>query len=225
VTITGTNFTGATSVTVGGVACTPFIVVSATQITCTTPPGSVGTANVQVSTPGGATAANTLYTYALYTVGSGGGSDAVQADMLSPTCSGFESAVFSPTSGNAPNGDPNVYSKLTFTTTCTSVTIRMTFPQLIAGRSKFWKFYDGQWHDWTTLVAMDYTNKTVTFTVTDQGLGDTNPTSGVITDPVQLSVGTDMGGVTSVPTLSEWGLILMSGLLGLCGMVQMRRRR
>ena len=225
VTITGTNFTGATSVTVGGVACTPYTVGSPTSITCTTGAHAAGTANVQVTTPNGTTAANTLYTYALYTVSSGGGSDAVQADMLSPTCTGFEAAVFSAVSGNAPNGDPNVYSKLTFTTTCASVTIRMTFPQLIAGRSKFWKFYDGQWHDWTNLVAMDYTNKTVTFTVADQGLGDTEPTQGVITDPVQLSVGPDVGGLTPIPTLSEWGLILLAGLLAMFGMAHVRRRR
>ncbi len=63
VTLTGTNFTGATGVTFGGTAATSFLVTSATTITCTTPGGAAGTANVVVTTPGGTNAANTLFTY------------------------------------------------------------------------------------------------------------------------------------------------------------------
>ena len=63
VTITGTGFTGATGVTIGGAAATSVNVASDTSITCNTPAGGVGTASVVVTTPGGANAANTLYTY------------------------------------------------------------------------------------------------------------------------------------------------------------------
>jgi hypothetical protein len=63
VTITGTDFTGATAVTIGGVAAASFTVDSATQITATTPAGTAGTASVLVTTPGGTNAGNTLYTY------------------------------------------------------------------------------------------------------------------------------------------------------------------
>ncbi|WP_439623756.1 beta strand repeat-containing protein [Gemmata sp.] len=55
-TITGTNFTGATGVTVGGVAATAVTVVNATTITATTPAGTAGIANVVVSNPGGPSA-------------------------------------------------------------------------------------------------------------------------------------------------------------------------
>jgi hypothetical protein len=61
-TITGTKFTGATSVTLGGTAAA-FTVDSATQITCTTPSGSVGAASLRVTTPSGTNAPNTLFTY------------------------------------------------------------------------------------------------------------------------------------------------------------------
>ncbi|WP_322818808.1 Calx-beta domain-containing protein [Tepidiforma sp.] len=58
VTITGTNFTGATSVTFGGVAAS-FTVVSGTQITATVPAGvSPGVVDVRVTNAGG-TSANT----------------------------------------------------------------------------------------------------------------------------------------------------------------------
>jgi Secretion system C-terminal sorting domain/IPT/TIG domain len=52
VTITGTNFTGASAVTFGGTAATSFTVVSANSITAVVGTGASG--NVSVTTPGGA---------------------------------------------------------------------------------------------------------------------------------------------------------------------------
>jgi hypothetical protein len=63
VTITGADFTGATSVTIGGIAATGMNVVNDTTITCATPSNAPGTASVLVNTTGGTNAANTLYTY------------------------------------------------------------------------------------------------------------------------------------------------------------------
>ncbi len=63
VTMTGTNFTGATGVTFGGAAATSVTVVNSTTITAVTPAGTAGTASVIVTTPAGSNAANTLFTY------------------------------------------------------------------------------------------------------------------------------------------------------------------
>lgn len=63
ITITGTNFTGATAVTIGGASAGPFTIVTSTSITATIPAGTAGTASVLVTTPGGTNPANTLYTY------------------------------------------------------------------------------------------------------------------------------------------------------------------
>jgi len=57
VTITGTNFTGATSVQFGGVPATSFTVDSATQITATSP-AATGTIDVTVTTSAGTSAAS-----------------------------------------------------------------------------------------------------------------------------------------------------------------------
>jgi autotransporter passenger strand-loop-strand repeat protein len=57
VTITGTNFTGATAVSFGSTPAASFNVVSSTQITVTEPAGAAGhTVDVTVTTPGGKSA-------------------------------------------------------------------------------------------------------------------------------------------------------------------------
>jgi|GEM_PF-710395 len=65
VTITGTSFTGASTVFFGATAATSFSVNSDTQITATAPAGSAGTVDVTVTTPTGtsATASADHYTY------------------------------------------------------------------------------------------------------------------------------------------------------------------
>ncbi|MEN3940455.1 choice-of-anchor D domain-containing protein [Prosthecobacter sp. SYSU 5D2] len=63
VTITGTDLTGATAVTFGGTNATAFTVNRATQITATVPPHEEGMVSVLVTTPGGTSEANSLFTY------------------------------------------------------------------------------------------------------------------------------------------------------------------
>ncbi|CAG0949080.1 hypothetical protein PLCT2_00070 [Planctomycetaceae bacterium] len=63
VTLTGTDFTGATDVTFDGVPATSVVAVSDTSITCTTPSHAAGAVSVIVTAPGGSNAANTLFTY------------------------------------------------------------------------------------------------------------------------------------------------------------------
>ena len=63
VTINGDNFVGATQVTFGGVAASSFQVISQTQIIATTGAHVAGAVSVNVTTPKGVNANNTLYTY------------------------------------------------------------------------------------------------------------------------------------------------------------------
>jgi hypothetical protein len=63
VVITGSEFTDVTSVKFGDVDATSFTFDSDTQITAVTPPGGVGAASVEITTPFGTNGANTLFTY------------------------------------------------------------------------------------------------------------------------------------------------------------------
>jgi formylglycine-generating enzyme required for sulfatase activity len=63
ITITGANLTGASSVTVGGVAATSVVVVSSTSITAVTPAGAAGAKNVAVTTAGGTASLTNGFTY------------------------------------------------------------------------------------------------------------------------------------------------------------------
>lgn len=63
ITISGEYLAGATSVTVGGVPCTDVVSVGSTQVTATTPPGSLGAAAVVIECPKGTVTVPGGYTY------------------------------------------------------------------------------------------------------------------------------------------------------------------
>ena len=67
---------------------------------------------------------------------------------------------------------------------------------------------------------------TVTYSVTDDGLGDNDTTNpGVIEDPfAPLLLAAPPATAQPIPTLSEWAMLLMAGLLGLLGAGVLRRQ-
>ncbi len=218
----------------GTAACTPNPVPSGTSTTCTAVPaagyslaGWSGDCSGSSCTLANVTSAAAVSAQFIRTSAeTGSGASAVQAQLLSPGtgCSGLDAATFTPAGGTAPNGDPYVLSEFAFTTTCNSATLRLTYPELVEGRTKVWKFYGGTWHDWTSRVTQDFNNRTVTFTVLDNGDGDDAPAAGTISDPIRLSLAPLAAAApTPIPTLSQWGLLVLSGLLA-AGTWLLRRR-
>ena len=63
ITITGWDLTGATSVTVGGIAATSVVVVSSTSVTAVTSAGTAGAKSVAVTTAGGTASLVSAFTY------------------------------------------------------------------------------------------------------------------------------------------------------------------
>lgn len=82
VVITGTNFTGATSVTIGGTAAVSYIVNSATQITATIGAGTTGF--IRVTTPGGNATSVGTFTVNALPAAIGGGAATVCTGATSP---------------------------------------------------------------------------------------------------------------------------------------------
>jgi hypothetical protein len=68
----------------------------------------------------------------------------------------------------------------------------------------------------------------VTYTVQDNGVGDNEPTpgAGVIEDPhaMLLVAPPAPGGVQAIPTLGEWGLLLLSALAALLGLRRLKAK-
>lgn len=113
---------------------------------------------------------------------------------------------------------------------CTgSVTMTLTYPSALPEGVQFRKPDGaGGWFDPATAlnVIVNGARTKVTYTITDNGPGDTNPAVGVIADPlVPVLAAAPAGGAAAIPTLSEWGVILMSALLAMFGLRRMRRQR
>ena len=68
ITLTGADFTGTTSVTIGGAPCTNVQVVSSTSVTAVTPAGTVGAKTVALTTPSGTASLASGFTYATVVV-------------------------------------------------------------------------------------------------------------------------------------------------------------
>jgi hypothetical protein len=79
-----------------------------------------------------------------------------------------------------------------------------------------------RWYQMTAAQGVTVSGNTITFTIQDNGIGDADPATGVISDPAGPG---NAPSAESIPTLSEWATILMAGLLGMFGLAQIRRRR
>ena len=103
-----------------------------------------------------------------------------------------------------------------------SVNVTVEYPSAIPAGASYWK-YDAA-KGWFTIPATVSGNK-VSFTIADNGPGDANAALGAITDPGGIGLGQPLGAEAPIPTLSQWGLLALTGLLGLMGWFAMQRRR
>lgn len=239
VTITGTNFTGATGVTIGGASCAPLSGVTATSITCVTSAHAAGAASVLLTTPGGTNSANSLYTYVVPSVRQtpsintsiGGGTVTAKIVTGSAGCSidlantvAFTPPVYNGTT--PPYGGLKL--RLTGCALGETVVVSTTWPSM-AGLT-FQKYGPTPTSSGSSVYytpnAMGIAGSTVTHSITDNGLGDDTFTGadGVINDPA-VPVPVPVPGGVSIPTLSEWGMIILSGLMVLATFATLRRRK
>lgn len=147
----------------------------------------------------------------------------VSAEITTGTCS-FDSAL----SGIEPVASPPAgfafpYGVFSFSAngcgTDGSITIVFTYPNPLPADTRYYKYLNGAWQDWTGRVTI--AGSTVTLTLTDNGEGDTDPTEGTIRDPSGPAFPT-----AAVPMLSSWGVLALSAMLlgSAIGSVAQRRR-
>jgi len=109
------------------------------------------------------------------------------------------------------------------------VTVKLTYPETLPANAEYWKW--GRTADNTTphwyRIPATLEGNVVTFVLRDGGLGDDDlSANGRIVDPSALvvpAVAAVGGTATAIPTLSEWGLLLLSLSIGL--LAYQRRRR
>jgi hypothetical protein len=107
VTITGTNFSGATAVYFGLLSATPVNVVKSTQITVLSPSDSPGVVDVVVVTPGGASAVTPADEFTYYVplmITTATLPNGVVGTSYSQTVTASQPATFAVTSGSLPPG-------------------------------------------------------------------------------------------------------------------------
>ena len=97
-TITGTNLTGVTGITVGGAAATSIRSNTSTSVTFNTPAGTAGAKNVVVTTTAGSVTGTNAFTYVApititYDVNGGSGSPSRTSDSYTPNTGGFSVPV------------------------------------------------------------------------------------------------------------------------------------
>jgi methionine-rich copper-binding protein CopC len=129
--------------------------------------------------------------------------------------------LLAPPAGGPGNGVTMPYGVVDFVlVSCTAdrATVRMTYSGAIEGM-QFWKYINATWRQVSDVII---SGNTATFTIVDNGPYDADNRVGVIADPGGPGVGPN---AASIPTLSEWAMIALSGLLGLFGIKRLARRR
>ena len=151
---------------------------------------------------------------------SGGGA----ACTLSPS-SGFAGAVSNP----VPAGQTMAYGEFAFQATgCTTdVTMTLVYPEALPAGVKPWKYGPATagasvstWFPWTGIALIG--DRTLRYTIVDNGVGDSDPIVGSISDPVALGLGPVGGATAAIPVDAPWALALLSALLG--GLAWRRQR-
>lgn len=148
---------------------------------------------------------------------------------------GNGSCSYATTAFTNPGAPPGVrFSQGVFSFTTTdcgagaTLNFTITYPQTLPAGTRYYKFgpeFGGSsTPHWYVLPGAVVNGNQITFSITDNAQGDSNPAAGFITDPGGPGVPLDSG-VAGVPTLSQWGLIILTFLLGLMALPAVRQRR
>ena len=191
--------------------------------------GTGGGTVASCTAPNGSTASGTGAARAEVTAG-GWGFDLTGTNGGVPKTAGLINATGNAKSpGSTPPGVTFPHGLYDFTLTggAGPATVVLTYPTALAAGTVYWKFgktptnATPAWYQFPGAVISG-DRLSITLTLTDGALGDDDATAnGEITDPG----GPGFTDATSIPTLSEWGLILLASLMAMFGLANVRRRQ
>ncbi|EER59885.1 Ig domain-containing protein, partial [Acidovorax delafieldii 2AN] len=102
----------------------------------------------------------------------------------------------------------------------------LTYPEALPPGSVYWKYgptQDNAQPHWYRFAGARIEGNRVTLTLSDGGAGDGDlQKNGAIDDPGGVG---NAGGAQAIPTLSEWGLLLLTLLAALAAVPGLRRLR
>ncbi len=207
VSLTATRTSGDT-LTAG--SSPPFTVGAVTSTTTYTAPSATGTGDITAS------------------FSSNGGCSYSVAQFIPLT-----GDAASPPAGSAPTGETFPQGLFNFTVTgCTPGSVlnfTITYPQALPAGTQYWKFgpnaADATAH-WYVLPAL-VSGKTITFSITDAGLGDDDfalgPNGTIIDQGGPGAPGVPPQPAEAIPTLNEWMLAAFGLVLLGAGMLRLQR--
>ncbi|WP_161490891.1 MULTISPECIES: IPT/TIG domain-containing protein [unclassified Ensifer] len=193
ITITGTNLTGATDVTVGGAAAGNVTVVSDTQVAATTPAGAVGAADVAVTTPTGSGTATGAFTY----VPLPAPTVSLSASLTNPTFATPVTFTATLSGGASPTGTVTFKDGTTTlgTGTISGVTATYSTSTLAIGNHSITAEYGGDTNNATAASAP----VSVTVAQAAPTITSVSPASGSMAGGTSITItGTNLTGATDV---------------------------
>ncbi len=196
------GFTASVSGSCGGALTGSTYTTNAVTADCTVAANAVLNTSYTATAPGGSVVSTQL---------GGGGS------TCGFTAAGYQSAAS--VGGTLPAGYAFPHGVLAFTTSasCTPggmVTLTLTYPSALPTGTKFFKYGPATvgasptWYEHPATIGVN----TITYSVTDNGQGDNDNTPGLITDPAGAAVPLVLG-AAAIPTMTQWALMLLTGLV------------
>jgi uncharacterized repeat protein (TIGR01451 family) len=146
----------------------------------------------------------------------------VTATLSAVGCTAVGAAVFVDTPATGKPADKSFpYGLIDFTLTgCVgSADVTITYSQAIPSGATYYKELAGVY----SVLPANISGNTVRFTLADNGAADADAAMGTIRDPSGLALGAGAS-PAAIPTLSEWGLILLAALMVGFGLLASRRR-
>ena len=117
--------------------------------------------------------------------------------------------------------------RLTDGTPGSNATVVLTYPENLPAGTRYYKYgptADNPTDHWYAYPGAVISGNTITLTLTDGGAGDSDlSVNGIIDDPGGPAWISAPGNVTAIPTLPQWAMMLLAGIMGMLALKRVRR--